>query len=495
MTTIIVIALIYLVIIFGIGIWAMNRTKTSEDFFIAGKSLGLFVMAMATFATALSGFLFIGGPGLTYELGMGALWFTFPTSVSFAMAWYILGKRMRLLTEATGAMTVADAIYHRFNSRAASGLTGLATLIGIIIFMGTQVLALGTMISFIFNVTVPVGVVIGMAVVAFYSTAGGILAGTYTSAFQGVVMAIGSFIVFLLSLQAGDGMTNITETIATTEFTGMDQVMPEFVGPWGLAGPVLAMSWFFLLSIGILGQPHVVNRLYMIKDINKLKWGPLVAAIPAMIGGLLFFGTGLATRYLVMTGELEPLQNPDDTVLVFITEFAPPILAGVVLAGVTAAIMSTCDAFINIASAAAVRDIPQALGKKFSDRQQLFYGRIAVVVISIVTVLVVLSLGDRGIALLGAVGWGTFAAALAPSLGLGLNWKRATKEGAIASIAAGLLISVVSEILVTLEIYELPHGMDGGVFAFVVSIVLFIGVSYLTQPEELSEKMETIMDA
>ncbi len=494
MTTVIIIAILYLIIILGIGYWAMKKTKDSADFFIAGKSLGLFVMAMATFATALSGFLFIGGPGLTYELGMGALWFTFPTTISFTMAWMILGKKMRLLTEATGAMTVADAIYHRYQSRIASGITGIATLIGIVLFMATQVLALGTIISFIFGISLEAGVIIGMAIVAAYSSAGGILAGSYTSAFQGTMMAIGSILVFALTLHVGGGMTNITETIATTNFTGMEQAMPEFVGPWGLVSPVLAMSWFFVLSIGIVGQPHVVNRLYMIEDVKKLKWGPVVAAIPAIVGGLLFFGVGLVMRYLVMTGEIAELANPDNAILVFVMEYAHPVLAGIVLAGVTAAIMSTCDAFINIASAAAVRDIPFALNSKLSDQKQLFYGRIATIVISIITVIAVIVLGDRGIALLGAVGWGTFAAALAPALGLGLNWQGATKEGAIASIVTGLGLSLVLEILSILEVYTLPHGMYVHGLAMVVSLIVFILVSYLTTGQELPDKITTILE-
>lgn len=495
MNTIIIVALVYLAGVFAIGFWAMRRTKTSADFFIAGKSLGIFVASMAVFATALSGFLFIGGPGLTYSLGMGALWFTFPTTISFAMAWYILGKRMRLLTEATGAMTVADAVYHRFQSKAASGLTAVATLVGIIVFLGTQVLALGTIIAFIFDTTVVTGMIIGMVVVTIYSAAGGILAGTYTSVFQGTIMAAGSLIVFFLTISVGDGLTNITQTIAEQPFTDMGTAMPEFVGPWGLAGPVLAMSWFFALSIGIVGQPHVVSRLYMIKGVSNLRWGPLMAAIPAILGGLLFFGVGLVMRYLVMTEQIAPLANPDDAILVFLVEFTPPLLAGIVLAGVTAAIMSTCDAFINIASAACVRDIPFAFGKTLTDQKQLLFGRIAVVIIAVVTVFVVVSLGDQGIALLGAVGWGTFAAALAPVLGIGLNWKRATKEAAIASVVVGLSVSVILEILATLGAYELPNGIYVGAFAMLLSLITFIVVSYLTKPVKLSEKMEQVMDA
>jgi sodium/proline symporter/sodium/pantothenate symporter len=392
-------------------------------------------------------------------------------------------------------MTVADAVYHRFNSRVASGLAAFATLIGVIVFLGTQVFALGLIIAFIFDISITAGIIIGMLVVVLYSTAGGILAGTYASVFQGMIMAVGSIVVFVYTVMVGEGLGNITYTIATTAFDDMGNVMPEFVSPWGLAGPVLAMSWFFGLSIGILGQPHVVTRFYMIKNVSSLKWGPVVSTIPAVRGGLLTFGVGLLMRYLVMEGQIPPLANPDDAILVFLTEFTPPIVAGLVFAAVASAIMSTCDSFINIASAAVVRDLPFTFGKTLSNEKQLFYGRIAVVVISIITVFVIINMGDQGIALLGAVGWGTFAASLAPVLGLGLNWKRATKAGAISSIVTGLFISVFYEITSTLGIYQLPGQIYVGGFAMLVSLIVFIGVSYLTKPEKLSKKMHQVMDA
>lgn len=495
MSTIVAISVLYLVITLGIGVWAMRHTKTSADFFIAGKKLGLFVMAMASFSAAISGWVFVGGPGLAYNIGMVALWFTFPTSISFAMAWYILGKRMRLLADAAGAMTVADAIYARYESKAASGLAGLATLVGIVLYMATQVLALGTIISFIFNISITAGVIIGMGVVVFYSIAGGILAGVYTDAFQGTIMAVASIVVFVMSLVVGGGMTNISRTIATTVFTGKDAALPQFIGPWGILTAMVGMSWFFCLSIGIVGQPHIVTKFYMIKDMRKMKWGPLMAAIPGMITGLLFMGVGLVIRYLVLKGEIPPLSNPDDAISIFLLNYTHPVIAGIVFAGITSAVMSTCDSFINIAAAAAVRDLPFAFGKKFSDKQELYYGRIAVLIISIFTVLAALGLGAQGIALLGAFGWGTFAAALAPALGIGLNWKRATKEGAVASIAIGLGLNVALEILKTLKIYTLPHGIYNGTFSLVVSIIVFILISYATSAPELNEKMEAIMNA
>ncbi len=120
MNWIVSIAILYLLINLGIGFWVMRRNQTSTDFFLAGKSLGVFPIAMSTFANAISGWLFVGGPGVLYSLGIGSLWFTIPSSVSACMAIYLLGKRMRLMADAPfNCLTVADAVKHRFNSKTA----------------------------------------------------------------------------------------------------------------------------------------------------------------------------------------------------------------------------------------------------------------------------------------------------------------------------------------------------------------------------------------
>ncbi|MGB9839738.1 sodium/proline symporter [Thermovenabulum sp.] len=490
------ICVLYMIIVIAIGFWTMNKVKTPEDFFIAGRSLGLFVMGITMFATALSGFLFVGGPGLTYRLGMGALWFTFPSTTSFAMAWYIVGKKMRLLTEATGSLTIADAVYHRYDSKLASGLTALATFVGTVAFLASQVLAMGIIISNIFNVSKMMGVVIGLAIITIYSTMGGILAATYTSVFQGAIMAIGSLMVFFIAIFVGGGLTNITKTIATTPMPDMgNKILPQFVGPWGLANPVLAMSWFFILGIGIVGQPHIISRFYMIKDVKKLKWGPLVSVIPAVCGGIFMFAVGLTVRYLVNTGKLAPLANPDDAVMAFLMNFSHPIFAGIISAGVMAAIMSTCDAFINISSAALTRDIPFALGKKLNEKQQLNAGRFGVILTALLSLLAVIGLGDRGVALMGAFGWGTYAATIAPTLALGLNWRRGTKEGAIAAILVGLIVSLGLELLSKLNIYKLPHGIYISALCLPITVLVYVVVSYLTPAPKLNEKIEQILNA
>lgn len=298
----------------------------------------------------------------------------------------------------------------------------------------------------------------------------------------------------------------MTTTIANSMENGAN-----FVGPWGgLVSPITAMSWFFLLSIGIVGQPHIVHKFFMVRDTNDLKWGgPTLAAVGGMLAGLLWFGgVGLVIKHLSLSGQLSAesmallAESADNTIVVFLNNYVPRVIAGVVYAGIASAIMSTADSFINIASAAVVRDLPFSFGKELDSKQELYYGRIAVIILSIIAVILALTLGAQGIALLGAFGWGgTFAAALAPAVGIGFNWKRGgTKEGALWSIIVGLVLNVGLEVAKTLGLPFYANnignkGIYNGTLSLAVSIIVYIVVSYMTKAQPLDKEIEALLDA
>lgn len=480
------VALAYFAMLVAIGIWATRRTETSEDFFIAGKGVGLLAIALATMSSAISGFLFIGGPGFQYALGFGALMLTFPASVSFALAWYLLAKRMRLLGQGRQILTIPDAIHARFGDEATRGLAAVAILVGVAGYLATQVLALGFILSVLFDIGLTLAVLIGVTFVVSYAFAGGMIAGVYTDVAQGAIMVVASVIIFVLALQTGGGLGNMVQTIA-----GQAR---DYVRPWGLSPAATAIGFYLVLSVGILGQPHVAHKFLMIDDPRKLKWGAVVAAVTAMIASLIMLGVGTVARYLVVTGEIT-LASPDQAAPVFIANYTPSILAGIFFAGVASASMSTSDSFLNIGSAALVRDLPKAFGTELEDQRQLRWGRISVVVLGALAGLVAI-FSQELVAILGVFGWGTFAAALGPALGLGLNWKRATREAALASIGVGVAMQAVLEINANQGWFELlPSHVYRAAVSFLVSFLVFIVVSFLTSEADLAADVEAVMDA
>src|SRR5215207_5066213 len=463
------VAIAYFVVVAAIGVWATRKTRTANDFFVAGQGIGLWALAIAAMAATLSGFAFIGGPGLVYSVGIGAVFIVLPVSLTNAMGAWVLAKRMRLLAEVRDMITVPDAIGARYRSPLAQGLAAVAILIAVVGYMATNVLALGLVIDAIFGVGLAWGIWIGTLITLAYSVSGGILAGVYTDVFQGSLMALASVLVFVYVLEAGSGLAGISRTIL-----GAD---PNFLGPWGKLTPLAALSFFFVFGLGSLGQPHVVHKFYMLKDPRRLKWYPLIMTSALFVTLLLYVGVGLAVKALVAGGTLAPLATADDATPTFLLRFTPVLLAALVFSGVAAAIMSTVNSFMSIGAAVLTHDIPVALGRRVGN--ELFWGRISTVVIAIAGAVMAL-LPGAVVGFLGIFAWGLFATTLVPSLAIGLNWEGATREGAVSSIATGLAVTLVLETLNYYKVVQLLPGVASGV-ALVLSTLVFFGVSWLTR--------------
>jgi Na+/proline symporter len=216
----------------------------------------------------------------------------------------------------------------------------------------------------------------------------------------------------------------------------------------------------------------------MLKDPRRLKWYPLLTSVALMVTLLLFFGVGTAMKALVTQGALPPLTRPDDATPIFLLRFTPVFLSALVFSGVAAAIMSTVNSFMSIAAAAMTHDLPVSMGRHVKD--ELKWGRVSTLVISIVAALVAQASGTL-VAFLGIFGWGLFASTMVPALAVGLNWKGATKQGAIASITFGLVSTLLLETLGYMKVFSLPAGVTVSGISLATSLLVFLGVSWATR--------------
>jgi Na+/proline symporter len=445
-------ALAYLALVLAIGVWAARRTTNARDYFIAGQRLGLVVTGFATMSAAFSGFVFLGGPGLTYRIGVASLFICIPVGFTSGLLCWTVARPLRRMAGLQEVYTIPDAVALRYDSRLAAGLAALAIVVGTIGYLGSQALALGILIDSMFDLngllgewSLPLAMAGGMLVVLAYSAAGGMVAGVYTDLLQGGLMILTALFVFGYALQAGGGPGAILSSIASSARFG-----PAFLEPFGGVPAMTALGFFFVFGIGTLGQPHMLHKFYMLADPRKLKWLPLVIGCGQSACVLIWLGIGLAVPALVAQGKLAALTNPDGATPAFLMQHTPRLLAGIVFAGILSAIMSTADSFANIGSAALVRDIPKALG--LNVRKQLARGRIATVALMCAATLFAWLYGDL-IALLGTFAFGTFAAALAPALAIGLNWRRVTATAASASIATGMVVNLGLEFLAKQEMF------------------------------------------
>jgi len=490
----------YFVAIVIVAAWAGRRTRSAGDFFVAGRRIGLVVAALATMSAAFSGFLFIGGPGLTWRLGAGSLFIVLPVGFTSGLLCWSVARRLRLLAEIDEIYTIPDAIRRRFGSPAAQAAAAVAILAGTVGYLAAQILALGVISETVFSTrdalgtwSLPVVTVAGMLVVLAYSTAGGMLAGVYTDVVQGGLMLVAAGGVLWCALSATGGPSRLVGSIAADPRFG-----PAFLEPFGRAPAATGLGLFFVFSIGTLGQPHLLHKFLMLRDPRDLRAMPAVLGASQSLCIVLWLAVGLAVPALVAQGAMAPLTAPDDATPAFVARFTPPLLAGIVFAGAIAAIMSTADSLVNIGAAALVRDLPRAAGRRVPD--ELRSGRLATAGLMLAATVLALAWGDL-VALLGTPASGIFPAALAPALAVGLHWKRVGPRAATASIVCGLAVHLALESLARLGTFSgtgaaLP-GVVPGALALAVSFLVLLGVAMIERDgaADRDEPLRTVLDA
>jgi Na+/proline symporter len=457
---------VYFVILAVISIWAARRTKTSADFFVAGRSMGTFVLGVAAMATTLSGFAFVGGPGLFYATGATALFLVLPAALTNTLGAWAMAKPLHDLARSHGVITIPGAIGVRYASRAAQGWAATGILVAVIGYIATNFLALGYVLDAVFGTGLSAGIWIGAFVMFAYTAAGGMLAGMYADVFQGIVKAGASVAACVLAIKAGGGLGGISSTIMAQD--------PAFLSPWGKGGAMTALSFFFVFGVGSLAQPHIAHKYLMARDLERFRWYPMVMTASMTLALLLYLTVGVAVKAMVVRGEIPALVRNDDAISAFLVSVVPPALAGVIFAGITSAIMSTVNAFLSVGSAALMHDLPTAFGR--TPANELARGRIATVALAVAAALVAHAPGAQ-VAFLGVFGYGLFASTLVPALAIGLNWKGGTARAAVASIATGLFVAVGGETIKFLGVYAPPAGVPWSGIALVASTLVYFGIS------------------
>lgn len=481
----------YMALCIAIGLWAWKRTTNTHDFFMASRNLGVVITGIALFSSIMSGFGFVGGPGLVYRMGMSSFWILVTTPIGWAIAFFLVAKRIRILAELRNAISLPDVAAARYSSEKVRGLVSLSILCGVVAYLATQIKAMAFVLQEIFarnemwgHDSIMFCVAISSAVLVFYCVTGGIIASVYTDLFQGIIMMLVAVLIFFTAIGEIDGgIGGMTHLILADN--------AESAGPWGTLGMIGCLSWLLIFTLGVVGQPHVVTKMMMSRRVEDAR-----LTLPITLGGytltaLLWISIGLLMRALVISGDHAELTRADDAAAQFLQYYAHPVLAGLVFAGLFAAIMSTADGFLNIGAAALVHDLPKALGFS-APRNELFWARIATVGLALLAAIFALTSPSQLVGQLGAFGWGVFASALVPVIGFGLNWRGATKKAAAAAIISSLLING-GFVVYQLMGFRIAYGIAGGAIALLVSTTLFVGLSLFSKPDSLPRDIEEVM--
>jgi len=456
----------YLALLSLIGVWSARRSRRSSDFYLAGRRLGLLTAALATMASIMSGFVFVGGPGLFYSVGLGSFWIVISASFTGAMMCWLLARPLHTMAADAGCLTIPDVILVRYGCRFSSGFAAVAILLGVLGYLATQLLALGIVLAGVLGTSIWLGILLGAFVLVLYTTAGGMVAAVYTDVVQGGVMLVSTSVIFGYALSAGGGFDGMSAVILSQA--------PELLSPWGLVGPVTCLGWFSLFALGSLGQPHVVHKMMMIRDVRLLKHFPWILAVCMTVCSLVWLGVGLSVKSLVFQGDLPALAHPDDAIISFLHARAPAWLGALAYAGIVSAIMSTADSFSNIGAGVLARDLPRVLGRQGEPTVQ----RSRTFSVLVFTFALIFALSVKGlVAYAGILGFGIFAAALTPLLAVGLNWPAANFWSARASLIAGTVAAVAGEAMSRLGLY--PLQIPPACLALLLSFIVFLGIGLM----------------
>jgi SSS family transporter len=482
-TIIIVCSGVYLLVCVLIGLAFSGRQKTLENYFVAGRQLGPMVTAMAVAASFVSGWTFIGSSGIGYAFGLVLIAQNLIFAVQAIFPWIFLARKLRILTATHNCLTVPDALYARYRSKAVSVLGAVGIFFGLIGYTAAQLLALGTMMASIFSIPFFWAMAIGVTVLALYTILGGIEGAIWVDVFQGTIMMFASVFVFIAAYRLVGGPGEV--------YQAMKEIDPElvrFTGKW---------SWPFLASYAFAGlgafvMPHLITKFYMIKEIGRMKTAALFNQLFASLMCLIYVSIPFVYLTLEHRGLAQHLTNPDNVAPVFVLNYLPAWLAGVLFAGALSAIMSTVSSFLNLGSAVLVRDILQTgLDRNF--RHEVRAARIGTVVFLLGAVVLAFT-ANTLVVLLGAASVAIFGSTLIPSLVIGLWSERATARAAIISMSVGMVMSVGMQGLHLFNLVNLPYGMmPGGIGVVAATATMLILTFFSHSPARLEPVMKQVI--
>jgi sodium/proline symporter len=467
----------YLLFMLAIGAYFYRKNKNLDDYVLGGRNLNSWVAAMSASASDMSGWLLLGLPGWTYASGMGeAAWIAIGLLFGTYCNWRFVAKRLREYTEkAKNSLTISDYFENRFNdkTKVLRILSAIIILVFFLIYTASGFVAGAKLFSTIFPMTYTSALITGVIVIVSYTFLGGFNAVAWTDFFQGTLMFIAIVFVPVFAYVALGGINSAHAQVLMAN--------PNFISLFNyLDGSKISlitilsmMAW----GLGYFGQPHILVRFMAIRSTSQVKQARIIATIwtaISLIGAIMVGTLGFVYLKTPLIG-----AAAETVFIVMINSLFHPLVAGLLLAAILAAIMSTADSQLLVASSALTQDLYHVLLRRHaSDKELLVVSRLFVIVIALIAALFATDPNSNVLILVGYA-WAGFGAAFGPAILLSLTWKRMTRNGALAGMISGGLMVI------------LWKNMSGGIFdiyellpAFIVASLSIVVISLLDkQPE------------
>jgi sodium/proline symporter len=457
---------LYLLAILIIGIQTCRRNKSQEDFFLAGRSLGPWVTAFSERASGESSWLLLGLPGMGLVIGMGEIWTCLGCIAGIIFSWYIISYKLRVDTEMYQALTLPEYFTSRTgdSSRIISVVSSLIIVFFFTFYVSAQFSGAGKVLNVTFGISHTNGVLIGALFILFYTIMGGFLAVAWTDLIQGIIM-IGTLVILplagLVEIYSHHG--SITSSLNQSG-TNLMHLFNQKSGWLAMFYVLGGLSW----GLGYMGQPHLLSRFMAIRNPEKLRQSRSIAiawAIPAFFGAL---AIGLVGASLYGSGLFD---DPEKIMPYMATQLLPGWVAGIFISGAIAAMMSTADSQLIVATSAITEDFFHSVFKiTLSPGKMVLLSRLTVLAVGVVAMIMGLKQKDLVFKIV-SYAWSGLGASFGPALLLSLYWKRTSKAGVLAGMLTGSLGTIIWSRIAILDAV-ITHRLASWVLA-IIAVTIF----------------------
>lgn len=457
--------LLYIVMMLAVGYIAYKRTTNLSDYILGGRSLGPLPSALSAGASDMSGWLLLGLPGYAYAAGYEAIWIAVGLLAGTWLNWLFVARRLRTYSLAAGdSLTLPSYFENRFadTSRILRVVSAFFILLFFLFYTSSGLVAGGKLFETVFGLDYSTAVIIGTLAVVSYTFFGGFLAVAWTDVIQGLLMFAALLLVPIMAINSAGGWG------ATTG--AMEALNPELLDAWtnteGTALGAVAILSLLGWGLGYFGQPHILARFKAIRSEADIPAARRIAVIWSGLGLLGALLVGFAAIGYFET----PLEDGERAFMLLVDALFHPVISGILLAAILAAIMSTADSQLLVSSSALAEDFYKALFRREASQSELVWvGRLAVVGIAIIATALAFD-PDSQVLDLVSYAWAGFGAAFGPALILSLYWRRMNRMGAVAGIVVGGATVVIWGNMSggILDLYEIIPGFILATIAIVV---------------------------
>ena len=434
-----VIFTLYLLLIILIGVLSNRFISSQLDFLLAGRRLGPWVTAFSERASGESAWLLLGLPGAAIAVGYGEIWAVIGIISGIILSWFLIAEKLRAETEKYEALTIPDYLHKKFNDT--SGIIKIFSSVIIAVFftfyVSAQFHGSGKILNTIFDIEPLYGISLSAVVIILYTIMGGLLAVAWTDLVQGILM-IGTLVILpivgLIELSSFD--TPLRDLIMSTD-SAKSSLVSGFSGLAALSVIVGGLSW----GLGYFGQPHLLIRYMAIRSVKDVKKARLIAAlwaIPGISGAFLIGVIGMG-----YFGEDSFIGKDVENVMPMLAqELLPAWLAGLLISGAVAAMMSTADSQLLVSTYAISEDLGVNVLKKSN---KLLNSLVITVLLGIFAYLVAMYSEWSGKTIFSIVSfaWSGLGSSFGPALLLTLWWKGVTRKGIIAGLFTGSITTII----------------------------------------------------